>query len=83
MAESLTFYFTSVFGLSSGIQTLKLGNRLLLSGVAIGNAVGIITNPLFGALSDPHWAPAAPRRGVSPGSALRPPPSSPRMRRRR
>jgi MFS family permease len=52
MAESSTFYFTSVFGLSYGIQTLKLSNSLLLSGVAIGNAVGIITNPLFGALSD-------------------------------
>jgi len=52
MAESSTFYFTSVFGLSYGIQTLKLSNSLLLSGVAIGNAVGIVTNPLFGALSD-------------------------------
>jgi MFS family permease len=52
MAESSTFYFTSVFGLSYGLQTLKLSNSLLLSGVAIGNAVGIITNPLFGALSD-------------------------------
>jgi MFS family permease len=52
MAESSTFYFTSVFGLSYGIQTLKLSNSLLLSGVAIGNAVGIVTNPLFGAMSD-------------------------------
>jgi len=52
MAESSTFYFTSVFGLSYGLQTLKLSNSLLLSGVAIGNAVGIATNPLFGALSD-------------------------------
>ena len=52
MAESSTFYFTSVFGLSYGLQTLKLSNGLLLSGVAIGNAVGIVSNPLFGALSD-------------------------------
>ena len=52
MAESSTFYFTSVFGLSYGLQTLKLSNSLLLSGVAIGNAVGIISNPLFGAMSD-------------------------------
>jgi nitrate/nitrite transporter NarK len=52
MAESSTFYFTSVFGLSYGIQTLGLGNGLLLAGVAAGNAVGIFTNPLFGALSD-------------------------------
>ena len=52
MAESSTFYFTSVFGLSYGIQTLHLPNSLFLSGVAIGNAIGIVTNPFFGALSD-------------------------------
>jgi MFS family permease len=52
MAESSTFYFTSVFGLAYGLQTLKLSNALLLGGVALGNAVGILTNPLFGALSD-------------------------------
>ena len=52
MAESSTFYFTSVFALSYGIQTLHLGNGLFLSGIAVGNAVGIVTNPFFGALSD-------------------------------
>ena len=52
MAESSTFYFTSVFGLSYGLKTLHLGNSMLLSGVAIGNAVGIVANPLFGAMSD-------------------------------
>lgn len=52
MAESSTFYFTAVFGLSYGMQTLHLGNGLLLGGVAVGNAVGIATNPAFGALSD-------------------------------
>jgi MFS family permease len=52
MAESSTFYFTSVFGLSYGIQTLGLSNSLLLAGVVIGNAIGIFTNPLFGGLSD-------------------------------
>ena len=52
MAESSTFYFTSVFGLSYGMQTLHLSNSLMLSGVVIGNAVGIVTNPVFGALSD-------------------------------
>jgi MFS family permease len=52
MAESSTFYFTSVFGLSYGVQTLHLNNSLLLSGVAIGNAVGILTGPASGALSD-------------------------------
>lgn len=52
MAESSTFYFTAVFGLSYGMQRLHLGNGLLLGGVAVGNAVGIATNPAFGALSD-------------------------------
>ncbi|HJZ71906.1 MAG TPA: MFS transporter [Vicinamibacterales bacterium] len=36
MAESSTFYFTSVFGLSYGIQTLKLSNSRLLSETQIG-----------------------------------------------
>jgi MFS family permease len=52
MAESSTFYFTSVFGLAYSLQTLKLSNGLLVGGVALGNAVGILSNPLFGALSD-------------------------------
>jgi MFS family permease len=52
MAESSTFYFTSVFGLSYGLQTLHLSNGLLLSGVAMGNAIGIATMPLSGAISD-------------------------------
>jgi MFS family permease len=52
MAESSTFYFTSVFGLSYGVQTLGLSNSLLLGGIVIGNAIGIVTNPLMGSLSD-------------------------------
>ena len=52
MAESSTFYFTSVYGLSYGIQRLGLSNAQLLAGIALGNAIGIFTNPLFGALSD-------------------------------
>ncbi len=52
MAESSTFYFTSVFGLSYGVQTLGLDDSLLLGGVVIGNAIGIFSNPLFGAVSD-------------------------------
>jgi MFS family permease len=52
MAESSTFYFTSVFGLSYGIQTLGLSSSLLLAGVVVGNTLGIVTNPLFGSLSD-------------------------------
>ena len=80
MAESSTFYFTSIFGLSYGIQTLKLGNSLLLSGVAIGNAIGIITNPLFGALSDRIGrrplllAVVLPRRALRPLPVLSAPP---------
>jgi MFS family permease len=52
MAESSTFYFTSIFGLSYGLQTLHLSNGLLVAGVAIGNTIGIVMNPVFGALSD-------------------------------
>jgi MFS transporter, MHS family, shikimate and dehydroshikimate transport protein len=52
MAESSTFYFTAIFGLSYGMQTLGLSNSLLLAGVALGNAIGIVSNPAFGALSD-------------------------------
>src|SRR5690606_6590728 len=52
MAESSTFYFTAVFGLSYGLQTLGIDNSLLLGGIVIGNALGIVTNPLFGAISD-------------------------------
>jgi MFS family permease len=52
MAESSTFYFTSVFGLSYGIQTLGLSSSLLLAGVVVGNTLGLVTNPLFGGLSD-------------------------------
>jgi MFS family permease len=52
MAESSTFYFTAVFGLSYGLQQLGVSNRVLLTGVVIGNSIGIFTNPLFGAWSD-------------------------------
>src|SRR6185503_733625 len=37
MAESSTFYFTAVFGLSYGIQRLGLSNAQLLAGIALGN----------------------------------------------
>ena len=52
MAESAVFYFTSVFSLSYGMQTLHLSRQWLLGGVVLGNVIGIATNPLFGALSD-------------------------------
>ena len=46
------FYFTSVFGLSYGMQSLHITRSVLLLGVTIGNLCGIFANPLFGALSD-------------------------------
>jgi MFS family permease len=52
MAESSTFYFTAVFGLSYGLQRLGIPNGVLLAGVVLGNVIGIFTNPLFGAWSD-------------------------------
>ena len=72
MAESSTFYFTSVFGLSYGIQTLGLSNGLLLAGVAIGNAVGIVTNPALRRAVGSRRPPAAARRVVPAVRALRP-----------
>jgi MFS family permease len=52
MAESSTFYFTSVFGLAYGVQTLRIDNTLLLAGLVLGNGIGMLTNPLAGGLSD-------------------------------
>jgi MFS family permease len=52
MAESSTFYFTSVFGLAYGVQTLGLDKSLLLGGLLLGNAIGIVTNPVAGGVSD-------------------------------
>ncbi|TGN95699.1 MFS transporter [Burkholderia sp. USMB20] len=63
LAESSTFYFTSVFSLSYAIQTLHQSRHLLLAGVVLGNAIGIATNPLFGGLSDKIG-----RRGLIGGS---------------
>jgi MFS family permease len=65
MAESSTFYFTAVFGLSYGLQTLGIPNSVLLTGVVLGNTVGIFTNPLFGA-----WSDRVGRRPLISGSYL-------------
>ena len=70
MAESSTFYFSSVFGLSYGLRTLGLSNSLLLGGVVVGNAAGILAMPMFGTISDPHWPPPASRRCTSAVRAL-------------
>ncbi|MQA10748.1 MAG: MFS transporter [Pseudonocardiaceae bacterium] len=52
IAESSVFYFTAVFGLSYVVQTLELSPTLPLLGIAIGNGIGILSNPAFGWLSD-------------------------------
>jgi MFS family permease len=52
MAESSMFYFTAIFGLFYGVQTLHLDRGTLLAGVVLGNAIGIVSNPAFGILSD-------------------------------
>lgn len=52
LAESAVFYFTSIFSLSYGMQTLHLSRQWLLGGVVLGNVIGVVTNPLLGALSD-------------------------------
>jgi predicted MFS family arabinose efflux permease len=51
-AESAIFYFTAIFGLSYGVQTLHLDRTLLLCGVIVANLFGILGNTIFGALAD-------------------------------
>ena len=63
VAESSVFYFTSVFGLAYGLQTLHLDRGTLLLGVTLGNLVGIVANPFWGWASD-----RAGRRLVMGGS---------------
>ncbi|MER7433498.1 MFS transporter [Pseudonocardia alni] len=52
VAESSVFYFTAIFGLSYVTGTLGLSPALPLLGIVIGNGLGMLTNPLFGWLSD-------------------------------
>ncbi|WP_169989042.1 MFS transporter [Microbispora sp. H10836] len=52
IAESSIFYFTAIFGLSYITGTLQLSPVLPLLGIVIGNGLGVLTNPLFGWLSD-------------------------------
>lgn len=52
VAESSVFYFTAIFGLSYVTGTLGLSPVLPLLGIVIGNGIGVLTNPLFGWLSD-------------------------------
>jgi MFS family permease len=50
--ESAVFYFTAVFGLAYGMRVLKIDRDVLLTGVLLGNAIGIVAAPLFGGLTD-------------------------------
>lgn len=51
-AQNVLFYIYTVFVLSYGEKTLGYPKSTMLGGVAVGAAVGLITIPLFGALSD-------------------------------
>jgi metabolite-proton symporter len=52
VAENGFYYFFTVFVLSYGKQTLGLPQGVLLNGVLLGAAAGLVATPLFGALSD-------------------------------
>jgi MHS family shikimate/dehydroshikimate transporter-like MFS transporter len=52
IAENGTFYVITVFVLAYGEEALKLGKNTMLTGVIIAAALGFITIPLYGRLSD-------------------------------
>jgi len=52
IAENGVFYIFTVFVLAYAEDTLKLGKSTMLTGVGIAAAVGLITVPLWGSLSD-------------------------------
>jgi len=52
IAENGVFYIFTVFVLAYAEDTLKLGKSTMLTGVAIAAAVGLVTVPLWGSLSD-------------------------------
>src|ERR1700709_2650099 len=52
IAENGTFYIFTVFVLAYGEDTLKLSKNTMLTGVIIPAAVGLISVPFWGALSD-------------------------------
>src|SRR4051795_2263965 len=52
IAENGIFYVYTVFVLTYGEDTLKLGKSTMLTGVAISAAIGLFTVPLWGSLSD-------------------------------
>jgi MFS transporter, MHS family, shikimate and dehydroshikimate transport protein len=52
IAENGVFYIFTVFILAYGEDTLKLSKGTMLTGVAISAAIGLLTIPLWGHLSD-------------------------------
>lgn len=52
VAENGTFYILTVFVLAYGEDTLNLSRGTMLTGVIIAAAIGLLTIPLFGRLSD-------------------------------
>jgi metabolite-proton symporter len=64
-AENGTFYILTVFVLSYGESELRLPRNTMLFGVIIASAIGMVTIPAFGALSD-----RIGRRPVYLGGAL-------------
>jgi MFS transporter, MHS family, shikimate and dehydroshikimate transport protein len=52
VGENAVFYIFTVFVLSYAEETLKLGKSTMLTGLAIAAAVGLLTVPLWGHLSD-------------------------------
>jgi MFS transporter, MHS family, shikimate and dehydroshikimate transport protein len=52
ISENGIFYVYTVFVLAYGEEHLKLGKSTMLTGVAIAAAVGLLTIPLWGRLSD-------------------------------
>jgi MFS transporter, MHS family, shikimate and dehydroshikimate transport protein len=52
VAENGTFYILTVFVLAYGEETLGMSEGTMLTGVIIAAAIGLLTIPLWGALSD-------------------------------
>jgi len=52
IGENAIFYIFTVFVLSYAEETLKLGKSTMLTGLAIAAAIGLLTVPLWGWLSD-------------------------------
>jgi MHS family shikimate/dehydroshikimate transporter-like MFS transporter len=52
IAENGTFYVLTVFVLAYGEEALKLEKNTMLTGVIIAAAIGLLTIPLYGMLSD-------------------------------